>query len=144
MIQLLELIIITSVWVLGLTIATQEHMVLYGVRVWANKYQDNYKILKALITCPFCMPSIHSLFGYFFAVAGGIVSLDLRLLVLYPIVVMGASILTGFSWTLYDLMSIKVAHIEKLNEFIDEDNFRELLRDEEEAYLMSEMEHSNN
>lgn len=103
MLQLLYLIVLTSIWILGLTLASQEEMIFNRWRLWAEERKS--KIWKAVILCVWCMPSIHSLVGYAFAVGIGIISeFSWRLIVFYPLVVMGSSILSGLTWTLYLLI----------------------------------------
>ena len=119
MILLGQLILLTSIWVLGLTIATQEKMILEKVAIWAEA--QNKAILKAVILCAWCMPSIHSVVGYGFAMALGVISeWSWTLLVLYPLVVMGASITSGLIWTICKLIEKKLEvadHTEQLLHF---------------------------
>lgn len=107
MIVLFKLIIIVSIWVLGIKIATGEEMILEKLGEWGKKKSEKYKIFDALIVCPFCMPSIHSLVGYSFAFGLNIIPLewDWKLLIMYPIIVMGTSILAGFTWTAYQTIN---------------------------------------
>lgn len=100
MIQLLFIILITSIWVLGLTIITQPDMLLYSIRKWADdaKKRTGHKIYEPLIQCHWCMPSIHSIFGYafYFLITGD--EFTWRICLAYPIVVMGSSIINGLVW----------------------------------------------
>lgn len=100
MIELFSIIALTSIWVLGLTIATQPDMILYSWRRWADeaKKRTSHKIYEPLIQCHWCMPSIHSVFGYafYFLITGD--QLNWRICVAYPIVVMGSSIINGLIW----------------------------------------------
>lgn len=110
MIQIFFLIIVTSLLVLGLTIATQKGMILFFIRKWASSKVDeeNEKpsIYHAIILCPWCMPSIYSAVGYVFLIAAGVISAtDLHLWVLYPVVVSGASIISGMVWTIHETIS---------------------------------------
>lgn len=109
MILLLSLILITSIWVLGLTIATQEDMLLYGFREWGNKKQKEGKWwTEPLILCFWCMPSLHSLVGYGFAVGMGIItSFEWKLIFMYPLVAMGSSMLNGLIWGVHKMMEAK-------------------------------------
>lgn len=122
MILILKLILITFVWVMGLTIITQKGMALYFIRERAES--DGNKIYEPLILCEWCMPSIHSLVGYLFAF--GIGEMDgyhwWYFIIIYPLVVMGASFTCGIVWTIYKTMDAirlyyikaeQLAHFEK-------------------------------
>lgn len=114
MIVLIKLILITSVWVLGLTIATQEDMVFGNLRRWAEG-QDK-KIYETIILCEWCMPTVHSLFGYCFAIATGIVSdLNWGTIIMYPLVVMGSSIVCGITWSIYNMIDSISQYFKTLN-----------------------------
>lgn len=109
MIVLLKLIALTSIWILGLTIATSKGMVLYFIRQKLESLEN--KIFEPVILCHWCMPSIHSIFGYAFAYAINVIDLSLfQVIVYYPLVVMGSSIACGFLWSGYKL-------VEKLTEY---------------------------
>lgn len=108
MILLLKLIAITTIWVLGLKIATSENMVLEKVGQYGKaKVEEGKKIFEAIIVCQWCMPSIHSLVGYGFAFGLGILPLqwNWQLLIRYPLVVMGASFCSGMLWLLYETIN---------------------------------------
>lgn len=115
MILLLKLIIITTIWCLGFKILTERGMLLqklgeYGKR----KVDEGYIIYDPLIVCEFCLPSIHSLIGYGFAVAIGVISkFEFNLVYMYPLVAMGTSISCGFIWNGYLTMN----RIKERNEF---------------------------
>ncbi len=114
MISLFSIIAITSIWVLGIKIATAEGMVLESVGNWAiNKAVSGKRIFEPLLVCHWCMPSIHSLFGYgfFFALTG---SMSWGLVACYPIAVMGSSLLCGLIWGVKSIMEQKI----QLNEEI--------------------------
>lgn len=114
MITLFSLIIICTIWVVGLKIATTEGMVLsswgdyaaYQVEELGNRW------FEPLLYCEWCMPSYHSIIAYLFGAGLGILegfSL-LKLLVMYPLVVMGASICAGTLWGLLLRMKSEVVH----------------------------------
>lgn len=107
------LILMTSIWVIGLTVVTQQGMLLFGIRKWANFHSQEkpVSVYDAIIKCPFCMPSIHSAIGYGFCILSGIVELDIKLLYVYPVVVCGSSFISGFLWTVYELI---LSYSEKL------------------------------
>lgn len=105
---LFKLIILTSIWVLGLTIITQPEMGLYK---WRDKLTDNNlsatkTIYDPLLVCHWCMPSIHSLVGFVAAWGLGIINLSWSLLILYPFCVAGSSLFVGLTWMLFKLMEI--------------------------------------
>lgn len=116
---LFNLILITSIWCIGLTIVTQNNMLLHSVRIWAESKESKW--YAPLILCTWCLPSIHSAVGYGFAVGIGIInSFSWRLVFMYPLVVMGASFVTGIVWSVYELISIKTQYytnIEQLSYF---------------------------
>ena len=103
MILLLSLIIITSILTLGFNIVTQEGMALYKLREWAKEKQDKgSKWVEPLFLCIWCMPSIWSSFGFFFAYQIGVLKCDSwNILWYYPLCVGGSSILGGLTWTIY-------------------------------------------
>lgn len=100
---LLKLIILTSIWVLGLTIVTQEGMALYKIRQWGDKKQaQGAKWVEPLILCHWCMPSIHSIIGFLSAWGLGIITeWSWKFFLLYPFVVMGSSLANGIIWVVY-------------------------------------------
>lgn len=103
MILLLKLILLTFIWVMGIKISTAEGMVFEKLGNWANKQVDKgYKIYEAIISCEWCLPSLHSVIGYAFAVGIGVIDhFEWKLVVLYPLVVCGTSLLSGLTWTIY-------------------------------------------
>lgn len=96
--------LMTTAWCLGLTVASQDGMVIgFARKALVDENGDAKKeIFKPLLVCEWCMPSIHSLVGYVthFMLFG----VDLNLLVMYPVVVCAASFMTGFLWSLYLLI----------------------------------------
>ncbi len=117
LVVLLKLIFVTSVLVWGVTISTQEHMIFYGVREWANKKLDEgYGVFKALVLCPWCLPSIWSLVAYFFCLISGIITYHWKIFTLYPLVVGGASMLSGNGWSLYELIDAKTEFYKNIND----------------------------
>ena len=100
---LFKLIILTTIWCLGMKILTAQGMLLEKLGNYAHKKVSEGKLIyDPLIACEFCMPSIHSLFGYFFAVVLGMVThFSWALVLIYPLVAMGSSIGCGFIWSAY-------------------------------------------
>lgn len=113
MITLFELIVLTAIWVLGWTIVTQQGMLLYSFREWAE--EQNSRLLEAVILCPWCMPSLHSVFGYIFAFSLGLLPPEPGMLFIYPLVVMGSSLCSGIIWMLYQYLSAKTEFYNKMN-----------------------------
>lgn len=104
----LKLIIITFIWVMGIKISTAEDMIFEKVGKWGKrKVDEGYKIFEALIVCQWCLPSFHSLIGYAFAFGLNIMPFewDWKLLIRYPLVVMGTSFLSGMVWTSYETIN---------------------------------------
>ena len=99
MIVLITLISITSILVLGVTIVTQPGMILHSIRSWAEKKES--KIYEPIILCHWCMASLWSSVGYFFALITRIISWEWSLVFYYPLVVCGSSIACGVTWGLY-------------------------------------------
>ena len=103
---LIQLIIITSIWCLGVKIITAEGMILQKLGVYAKQQVDKGNIVwDALVNCEWCLASIHSLLGYLFALGIGVITkFEWRLIFMYPLVAMGTSLLTGMIWN-YHLKS---------------------------------------
>lgn len=119
MTTLINIILVTSIWCLGITIATQKDMVLHFIRRWAE--QKDSKWFEPIVICPWCMPSIHSLIGYSFCFATEIVTVfNWNIVLMYPIVVCGSSVVTGVIWSVYKMIEVKTKHltnIESLSHF---------------------------
>jgi ABC-type spermidine/putrescine transport system permease subunit II len=118
MILLMKLILITAIWCLGIKIATAKGMILEGLGEWAeDKVEQGHKIFEPLLVCPWCMPSIHSAIGYLFAFSIGVVAdFKFELVIMYPLVVMGASVVTGLTWTIYETISQVYQYFKNLND----------------------------
>jgi hypothetical protein len=71
-------------------------------KFFESKVDAGYKIFDLFI-CPFCMGTLQSITAHFFAFALGVLTFDLnwQFLARYPLVVMGASIVSGFTWSVY-------------------------------------------
>ena len=138
MILLLKLIAITTIWCLGIKILTADGMVLSKVGKFARKkIKEGQIIYEPLVSCEFCLPSIHSLVGYVFGVSIGVITgFSMSLVFMYPLVAMGSSIATGFIWNAYQTMMAAKDLSEVKIEFYD--NFYE----EEEAILTQFQNHN--
>lgn len=106
---IIEISFLSAIWVLGLTIASQEGMILFFIREYAEeKYESGKSVFKPIILCIWCMASMHSIFGYIFAfIIGDLHEKYLRALAAYPIVVMMSSLVSGLTWTVYQYIDIK-------------------------------------
>ena len=106
MIVIFQLILITTIWCLGVKIVTAEGMALEKLGRWAEKkVNEANKIYEPLLTCHFCLPSIHSLFGYAFAVGIGVIAeFEWKLVFMWPLVVMGSSVLCGCMWEIIQIL----------------------------------------
>jgi hypothetical protein len=136
MMTLFYLIILTSVWVLGITIVTQPKMLLYNIRLWAEKRLDETgnRIFEPLVLCPWCMSSIHSVFGIGFGYVIGILSgFEWRIFLCYPIIVMGASIVCGMVWGWHKKVENQSKYFEN-SEILSHFDIRDRKREYKEKY----------
>lgn len=121
MINIFCIIFFTSVWVLGIKIATSPGMILEKAGEWGGqKVREGHRIFEALLVCHYCMPSIHSIIGYSFAIGIGVVEFHWRLLIAYPIVVMGSSLFNGLVWGWHEKIKNETKYlenVEKLSHF---------------------------
>lgn len=114
----LNIILILSIWCLGIKVVTAKGMILQGLGEWGNgKVEDGHKIWEPLLVCPWCLPSFHSLIGYSFAIGLGVIDkFEWRLVIMLPLVIMGASVVTGLTWTIYETVSQIHLYFKNLNE----------------------------
>lgn len=111
----IKLIFICALFVLGVTIITQPNMLLHSIRVWAENKSG--KVWESFLLCPWCMGSTWSLPAFLFAFGVGVIDkFEWKLLLLYPLVVCGSSIVCGLTWTFYRLMAEVVEYFKNLNE----------------------------
>lgn len=114
-ILILKIIFITTCLVWGVKISTEEGMVFEKLGAWADKRIDKgEKIWEALLRCPFCMPSIYTAIGYLFAYWLG-VRFTWNDLIAYPIIVGGASLVSGMIWTFFQLIAAAAKYFKYLN-----------------------------
>ena len=130
MLLLFDLILLTTIWCLGVKIITAPGMLLENLGAFAeDRAAKGQLIYEPLLACEFCLPSIHSLVGYLFAVVLGVIYyFSWSLVFIYPLVAMGSSITTGFIWTGYKTL---VGYRDLTETQID---FYETLMDDEEGY----------
>jgi hypothetical protein len=102
--EILIVIFFNYIWVLGVKISTAEGMVFEKLGNWGEeKEEEGYKIMKGLITCQWCLPGFHSLVAWAFAftIGGLAFEWNWKYLVMWPIIIMGTSLCTGLTWTIY-------------------------------------------
>lgn len=128
--ELFQIILLTFIWVMGIKISTAEGMIFeklgdYGKR----KVDEGYKIFEALINCEWCLPSVHSIFGTTFAMGLGVIPFEINkeLFIRWPLVIMGASLVSGLTWTIY----LTINCIKEKNE-IEVDYYKKLMYEIEE------------
>lgn len=103
MILLFKLISLTVIIVLALRVALSEGMLLERVGIWAEKKVDEgYKIFDLLV-CTWCSGTLQSLTAHAFAFGLGILPWEFnwQLVIRWPLVVFGASFISGMLWTIY-------------------------------------------
>lgn len=111
---LFKLIALTSIWCLGLQISTSEGMVFYKFREYAETKKG--KIWKAIVLCPWCCASIHSIFGMLAAFGLGIIDIEWLTLILWPFVIAGSSLTTGIIWQIHKYIEVKSRYYEHLEQ----------------------------
>lgn len=88
---------------MGWKIVTAKGMLLEAVGLWAEKkIEQGYKIFD-LIYCEWCSSTLFALAAHGFAFLLGILPFEWnwQLLARYPLVVMGSSLISGLTWTIY-------------------------------------------
>lgn len=120
MFLLAKLIIITSILVLGYTASSQEGMILYPIRKWAETKKS--KIYEPLFLCHWCAPSIYSVLGYFFIwIIGNFSSFTWNEVAIYPLVVCGSSMVNGLVWATYKCIAAIDQNYQYENAWIEQD-----------------------
>ncbi len=113
--MILILIFVTAVLVWGVMISTEPDMVFEKIGAWAdNEIKKGNKIWDWILRCPFCMPSLYTSFAYLLTFKLGMWS-DWSMLWAYPIVVCGASLVSGMVWLLFRLISVMIRYFKYLN-----------------------------
>lgn len=108
MIILLKLIAITFILVMGVKISTAEGMVFEKIGEYGErKVKEGYKIFEALLVCQWCLPSIWSIPAHAFAFGLNILPFEFnwQLLIRWPLVIMGASFISGNAWNIYETIN---------------------------------------
>ena len=137
MIILFKLILLTTMWCLGMKIITSDHMIFEKLGRYARgKVEEGKLIYDPIIACEWCMPSMHSLIGYGFGIVLGVINhFEWALVAIYPLVAIGSSIGTGMIWNFYLTMN----SIKERNE--SQSYFYDGLSEEQEIF--KELENSN-
>lgn len=107
MVVLFKLIILTVIIVLALKISLSQGMLFEKVGDWLeSKVNAGYKIFD-LFVCQWCMPSLQVCTAHAFAFGLGILPWEFnwQLLIRWPLVVFGASIISGNIWGLYQAIN---------------------------------------
>lgn len=93
---------------MGIKISTAEGMIFEKIGLWGEqKVKEGHKIFEALIVCQWCLPSFHSLIAHGFAFGLGILPFEFnwQLIIRLPLVIMGASFLSGNAWGIYETIN---------------------------------------
>ena len=108
MITLFILIVLVTVWNVGIEVVLSDGMALERVRKWAQ--ENKSEIWQPLVWCIWCRPSIHGIFVVIAAWLSGIICFTWNIVILYPFVVSGSSFLSGFIWSIYKLIEVKTKY----------------------------------
>lgn len=106
MMILLKLILLTTMIVMALKIALSKNMLLEKLGSWVEYKSDEYKFFDSFI-CAWCMPALQSITAHAFAFGLRILPLEFnwQLLIRWPLVIFGASFLSGNLWNLYETVN---------------------------------------
>ena len=112
---ILKIILITTCLVWGVKISTEEGMVFEKLGMWADKkIESGQKYWEAILRCPFCMPSFWGLvsigIGYLLNICD-----SWNIFIAYPVIVGGASLVSGMIWTCFQLISAAAKYFKFLN-----------------------------
>lgn len=142
MIVILKLIAITFALVMGVKISTAEGMIFEKIGEYGErKVKEGWKVFEALLVCPWCLPSIWSIVAHAFALGLGIIPFELnwKLLIRWPLVVMGASFVSGMAWTTYEMINRIKEKNEAETDFylsaLEEERDEQFFDEEENKYL---------
>lgn len=103
MILLIKLILITVIIVLALRVALSEGMLLERLGKNLEDRVERGQKIYDLIVCPWCSGSLQSITAHGFAFGLGILPFEWswQLLIRWPLVIFGASFISGMLWTIY-------------------------------------------
>lgn len=103
----LKLILITYIVVMGFKIVFSDGMLLERVgHYFERKEEDGHKWAMMFI-CPWCMPTLGSLLAHAVAMSLGVIPVEFHwtMLVREVLVVMGTSLISGLTWTIYETIN---------------------------------------
>lgn len=114
---LLQLIFINFLCVISLKIIMSKGMALESLGVFFEKKVENGSKIYDAFICPWCMGTLQSISAHVFAFGLGILPFEINshLFFRWPLIIMGASFLSGISWTFYLYLSEKTEYFYSLN-----------------------------
>lgn len=103
MILLFKLILLTVIIVLALRVALSENMLLEKLGKNLEERVERGQRIWDIIICPWCSGTLQSITAHFAAFGLGILPFEWnwQLLIRWPLVVFGASFISGMCWTIY-------------------------------------------
>lgn len=116
MIDIFWMIFFTWALVFGVRISTNEGMVFEKIGEYAkDQLKEGRKIWEALVLCPYCLSSIWSVpaIGLYFLIN---TETNLKLLFAYPVIVGFTSLLSGMTWSFFEVLWAKKSYYEKAEE----------------------------
>lgn len=107
MILLSKLIILTVIIVLALKIVMAKGMLLEKLGEYFEAKIDEGKKVYDLFYCQWCMATLQSITAHAFAFGLGILPFEFnwQLIIRFPLVVMGASFISGNLWNIYETIN---------------------------------------
>lgn len=112
--KLFSIIVLTSLWCLALQISTSEGMIFYKLREYAETKKS--KIWEAIVLCPWCCASLHSIFGMLAAFGLGIINIEWQTLILWIFTIAGSSLTVGMIWQIHKYIEVKNKYYEHLEQ----------------------------
>lgn len=107
MVLLFKLIVLTVIIVMGLKISMSEGMIFEKLgKYFERKVDEGYKGFDIFI-CAWCMNSLQSITAHVFAFGLGVLPFEFnwQLLIRWPLVIMGASFVSGNLWNTYETIN---------------------------------------
>ena len=103
-----KLVAITVMLAMGWKIVTSEGMLLEKIGRWATKKVEDGNKIFDLLVCPWCTVSLQSIFAHVFAFGLEILPLEFNwhLLIRWPLIICGASFISGNLWNLYEAVNM--------------------------------------
>lgn len=117
------MIILTYIISMGWKIAISEGMLLEKIGNWGEAMVDKGWKVMNMIVCPWCICTLMSVVAHAAAFGLGILPMEWnwQLLIRWPLVVMGGSLLSGMTWTIYETINRVKERNETQEEFYDEE-----------------------